>query len=307
MPRPERANLDRFGRLQFTRLGLRRRFGRDLYHWLRRASWPLLLLTIVGVYLTLNVAFACAYLGLGAQISSTDPGSFADTFFFSIQTMSTIGYGVMSPTDPVAEALVTVEAVVGMLATATATGLIFSKFATPTARIAFSRNLILRKYDGVPTLFMRLANERASFIVEARVQITFLRDEVSLEGEHMRRFHDLALARDASPIFAMGWTVMHPIDENSPLHGVTPEQLEEVDGAFLVSVSGIDETLSQTIHARHFYAHADVVWNARFADMISRLPDGKRAIDFAKLHEYEPLAEDAPELVVLQGESAVGE
>jgi inward rectifier potassium channel len=266
-----------------------------------------LLLTIVGAFLVLNLGFAGAYVVLDAEISDAVPGSFLDAFFFSVQTMSTIGYGAMSPLDTTAETLVTMEAVVGILITATATGLIFSKFATPTARIAFSRNLVIRKYDGVPTLFMRLANERASFIVEAKVQITFLRDEVSLEGEQMRRFYDLRLARDSSPVFAMGWTVMHPIDEESPLHGLTPSELEEVDGGFLIGVTGIDETLSQTVHARQYYGHDDVVWNARFVDMMGQLPDGKRSIDFSKLHEYEPLEPDAVELVVVEGASAVGE
>lgn len=307
MAKPQRALLDRRGRLEITKLGVRRQFGRDLYHWLRRASWPLFLTTIVAAYLILNLIFGGLYVLLDARISEAEPGSFADAFFFSIQTMSTIGYGVMSPIDPVAEMLVTAEAVVGLLCTATATGMLFAKFSAPTARIRFTNNLIIRKYDGVPTVFLRIANERASSIVEAKVRISYLRDEVSQEGEHMRRFYDLTLARDNSPVFALGWTVMHPIDEDSPLFDISPDDLDRMDAGFLVSLVGMDETLAQAVHARAYYSHRDLIWNARFVDMMKRMPDGKRAIDFSKLHEYEKLPADAIELVVVKDETAVGE
>lgn len=297
----------RRGQPEITRLGVSRAFGRDMYHWMRRASWPFLLSTIVCGYLLANLIFAILYVALDADISDVHDGSFLEAFYFSVQTMSTIGYGAMSPQDATAEFLVTAEAVVGLLITATTTGLIFAKFATPTARVNFSNNLIIRKYDGVPTLFMRLANERASFIVEAKVNVNVLRDETSKEGEHMRRFYQLKLARESSPVFGLGWTVMHPIDEESPLHGATPETLREEDAGFLVSVTGIDETLSEPVHARQFYSHDDIKWNARFADMMIKLEDGSRAVDFSKLHDWEPLEPDAVELVVIEGQSAVGE
>jgi inward rectifier potassium channel len=262
----------------------------DLYHFLVAAPWRWLIGLVVAAYAAANLLFALLYLAGGDCIENARPGSFADAFFFSVQTMATIGYGKLIPRTAYANSLVTLEALIGMLFVAMSTGLIFSKFARPAARVLFSNVAVVTPRDGVPTLQFRMANERANQIVEAQVRLMLTRDEVTREGETLRRFYDLPLARDRNAIFALTWTAMHAITPDSLLHGETAESLAASKTEFVVSLVGTDETIAQTIHARWSYLPAEIVWNARFADILTVLPDGRRLVDYARFHDTVPVA-----------------
>jgi inward rectifier potassium channel len=265
----------------------RRPFG-DVYHYLLNCSFGYLCVLLALVYTLTNALFALAYLAGGACIENARPGSFVDVFFFSVQTMATIGYGKMVPATPYANVLVTVEALTGLLGLAMATGLIFAKFSRPTARVLFSRVAVIATRDGVTSLIFRMANERNNQIVEAQLKLALLRDEVTREGEHMRRFHDLKLVRSMSHAFILSWTAVHPIGPDSPLAGHTLDTLRACNALFMVSLTGIEETFSQTVHARHTYLPEDVLFGARFVDVLDRGPDGRGRIDFTRFHDVVP-------------------
>jgi inward rectifier potassium channel len=269
---------------QILALGLRRPWFRDLYHRTLTIGWPSFLLGASALYIALNVAFALLYLLQRGSILESRPGNFADAFFFSVQTMATIGYGHMAPATLYANLLMTAETLFGLMFLAIATGLVFARFSRPTARVGFSRVAVVGPYNGKPTLSLRLANERRNQILQARVSLTLVRDEETGEGGMMRRFYDLKLARDHTPIFAMTFTIMHEIDRASPLYGVTPASLEAQHAELVVTASGVDETLSQTVHARHSYLPHEILWNHRFADMFGWTEGGRRAIDYRQFH-----------------------
>ena len=282
--------LSRNRRLAVEIVGTRSAGWRDLYHFLIGSSWWLVLAGVVLLFLLTNLLFAFCYLAID-WVAGARPGSFFDAFFFSIQTMGTIGYGVMYPKNVLANVLVTLESIVGLLGLALVTGLTFAKFSRPKARVIFSRVAVIAPRDGVPTLMFRVANERVSHVVEAHLQVTLLRDETTQEGEGVRKIHDLSLVRSQSPAFALTWTVLHPIARNSPLHGATPASLLEQEVEIVVTLIGIDETLSQTVHARHSYTADEILFNARFADVFSAKPSGERTLDLSKFHHTLPLVE----------------
>lgn len=270
----------------------RRRFG-DLYHSLLVAPWWQFFAALVGGYLTANALFAGLYMLLPGSIHGARPGSFADAYFFSVQTMATIGYGVMSPETTFAHALVATEAFVGLMGFAMATGLMLAKFARPTARILFSRVAVVSPRDGVPSFMFRMANERRNQVADGRLHVVLARNEKTTEGEAVRRFYDLELSRDRTALFALTWTAIHPITEHSPLAGKDAASLLSEGAEVIVSFVGIDDTFAQTIHTRHSYSPEDIKWGVRLADILSRLPDGRRALDYTKFHDVVPVAGDA--------------
>ncbi len=274
-------------------IGLRRHPGKDLYHTLLTASWGRLFALVAAAYVASNAVFAAGYLLLGDAIENARAGDFWDAFFFSVQTMATIGYGKMAPRTTAANALVAAEALIGLLGLALVTGLVFAKFSRPTARVLFSRVAVVRTYDGVCSLMFRVANERASQIVEAQLRVTMARNETTAEGDSVRRVHDLPLRRSSSSLFALTWTAIHPITPGSPLYGEDAASLRASETNVIASLTGLDESLSQTVHARYTYGPGQVVWNARLADVLADLPDGSRAIDYRRFHDVVPL-EPAP-------------
>jgi inward rectifier potassium channel len=227
------------------------------------------------------------YLAGGDCISGARPGEFSDAFFFSVQTLATIGYGAMSPRTGYAHLLVTVEAFAGTLFVAVVTGLVFSKFSRPTSRVMWSDKAIISVRDGVRSLMFRVANIRANQIVEAQVRVALARNEKTKEGESVRRFYDLKLVRERNVMFVLTWTVIHPITPDSPLFGMDQAQLTETMAQLVCSLIGIDETFSQTVHARHGYFASDIVWNQRFADIL-RDENGERLVDYAKFNDLLP-------------------
>ena len=257
----------------------------DIYHrLLTTPAWWLFVMLCVA-YVAFNVLFAALFVLQPDSIANVGSNRFADSFFFSVQTMATIGYGEMHPATVYANLLVTVEVLLGMTGLAVASGLVFARFSRPTARVMFSNVAVIAKHDGVLSLMFRAANQRRNEILEAQVSVSLLRDEVSGEGVQMRRFHDMAVARSRTPMFALSWTVIHPIDEQSPLFGESRESLLRAHAQVIVSIIGLDPTFSQTVHARHVYDAADLRWNHRLADILGRADDGRRSIDYRRFHD----------------------
>jgi inward rectifier potassium channel len=284
-PPDARRGPDHAGRITIIRSGAPTRISGDIYHFLLTSSWLRLVTLFALVYLGANAVFAGLYVVGSDSIEGARPGSFADAFFFSVQTMATIGYGHLGPHTTWAHALVTVESFVGLMGLALATGLIFAKFSRPTARVLFSRHAVITLRDGAPCLMFRLANQRGNQIVEARIHVVLARDETTLEGERLRRLSDLEMLRAQHALFALSWTAVHVLTPDSPLYGATAESLAAQGAEIIVSLTGIDESLSQTVHARHSYVAGDLVWGARFVDILSRTPDGRLRIDYARFHD----------------------
>jgi inward rectifier potassium channel len=259
----------------------------DFYHAFLRLPWWLALSGIVLTYLSLNACFAVAYLVFGG-IANARPGSFADAFYFSIQTMGTIGYGAMYPVRPLANLLVVGESILGLIVTAVATGLVFTKFSQSTARIVFTEQAVIAPMDGVPTLMFRLGNERGNTIIEAIVRVSIVRTERTKEGMIFYRMHDLRLTRERSPALSRSWTALHPITPDSPLHGHTPESLKSSETEVLITLVGLDDTSLQPVHARKRYLDGEVVWGARHADILSEEKDGQLVLDLRKFHTLTP-------------------
>jgi len=269
------------------RLGARRIATRDLYHLMLTASWPTFFAALALFYLVFNCGFAALYLLQPGSIAGGEQGYLADAFFFSVQTMATIGYGGMHPATFYANVVVSFEALLGMAGFAVAAGIVFARFSRPTARVLFSRVAVVTPHEGVPTLMFRCANERRNRILEAEAHVYFAREETSSEGSTLRRTYDLALARQRNPLFTLSWTVMHPIDDGSPLHGIDPDFLASEDATVVVNLMGTDETLSQTVFARHSYRADEILWGHRFVDILDRREDGRRTVDYRRFHDTE--------------------
>lgn len=260
---------------------------RDAYHSLLRMPWPGVLMAIAGAYLAINALFAWGYVLVGG-VYGAHPGSFRDAFFFSVQTMGTIGYGAMYPTETGAHVLVVAESVVGLIITALATGMVFARFTQTTGQLVFSEKACISPMNGVPTLSFRIGNDRASMIYEAQVRVAVIRTEKTTEGTTFYRLYDVTLARDRSPALARSWTVMHPITQSSPLYEMSPEMCVADEIELAVTVVGTDDTSLQPVHARRRYELSDIVWGARLADVLSERPDGQMILDVRRFHDLVP-------------------
>lgn len=265
----------------------------DAYHYLVRARWPITIGVMSATFLVTNILFATVYYAVGG-IAEVRPDSWLDHFFFSVETIGTIGYGVFHPATPTAHFLTVAETMVGMFGVALATGLVFSKFSRPKARVLFSKVAVVSDRDKVPTLMFRVANERQAYIMEATLKLTLLKSVKTAEGETLRRLIDLPLVRANSSAFVLSWTAMHQINRDSPLHGETPQSLMDADSEILVNFMGIDEVTSQTIHARYSYAPEEIFYGARLMDTFTTREDGKRQMDYGKFHEIEPWVVTVP-------------
>jgi len=265
-------------------VGLEEGRWRDAYHRLLTMPWHRFFALVLLGYIFVNGCFALGYYGLGDAIENAAPGSFLDVFFFSVQTLATIGYGKMAPHTLGANILVTLEALLGMIGLAVTTGLVFARFSRPTARVLFSRVAVVTRWEGTPSLMFRMANARGNQIVEARLKLTLIRSETTAEGQSVRRLHDLRLLRSEHAAFALTWTAVHPIDAASPLRGDDAESLRASRSDFVVSLTGIDEGLSQTIHARYGYRPEDLRFGVRFVDILTDV-QGESRIDYTRFHD----------------------
>ncbi|MBI1330606.1 MAG: ATP-sensitive inward rectifier potassium channel 10 [Alphaproteobacteria bacterium] len=260
----------------------------DIYHVILTTPWWGFFLTVAGAFVAVNGAFALLYL---AQPGSIADGrvSFWQAFLFSVQTMGSLNYNDMAPRTVYADVLVIFEAFFGILNLAIVTGVMYARFSRPFARVVFSHCLVMVDFDGVPTLMFRAANQRGNQILDASISVSLARQAMTREGIVMRRFEELELVRARSPLFALSWTVMHRLDERSPLYGFTIEQLKEGQTEFIVLLSGTDESLAEMVFARHTYSPDDILINRRFVDVITFTPGGRRIVDLSKFHDTVPM------------------
>jgi inward rectifier potassium channel len=268
-------------------LGDRRVPLRDFYHALLRRPWWVTIAAISGVFLVANTIFAVAYLIAGG-IAHAGPGSFGDAFFFSVETMGTIGYGAMYPESPAANLLMVAESITGLTLTALATGLVFAKFSRSTARVIFTREAAISPVEGVPTLMFRISNQRGNRIVDVQIRTVLVRKEISSEGNVFYRMLDLRLTRERALSLSRSWAVLHTIGPDSPLYGKTPEAIAADETEVGVMVVGLDETTMQPVHASHQYFDHQILWGARHADILSETADGNLIMDLNKFHDSEP-------------------
>jgi inward rectifier potassium channel len=269
-------------------LNATRRWHNDFYYAALTASWPQFLLLSAGLFLAINAVFAGLYMLQPGGIAGARDGDFGDAFFFSVETLATIGYGQMAPATRYANVLMTAEVLVGGVTLALVTGLAFARFSRPSARVLFSHVAVVGPMNGQPMLTLRIANERRNQVLQAEVRLSLVRDEQTAEGRYLRRFYDLKLARSQTPVFALTFLVMHPVDHDSPLFGATAESLAAENAELVLILTGLDTSVSQMIHARASYLADQVLFGRRFVDVIGALPDGRRAVDYSRFHDTVP-------------------
>jgi inward rectifier potassium channel len=267
----------------------------DLYLKLLARPWRWTIGLIVVFLLLQNLLFAVGYfLCNGVDGTSALRSEFSRAFFFSVETLGTIGYGTLYPTNMTAHLLVTAESITGILSTALITGVIFAKFSRIRVRVIFAKYAVISMVDGVPTLMIRVANERGDHIADANISLTLLRVGQTKEGHALARMIDLKLVRDRSPVFTRTWLVMHKIDETSPLFGLGPNELRDSFGEIVVSFAGVDNVSSQSIHAVDSYLDDEILWGARYVDMMHMNAAGRGRLDMGKFHFTES-TESVPE------------
>jgi inward rectifier potassium channel len=288
---PARINLEEY-RATLTRSAVARPEN-NFYHWLLGTSWTSFLLLVIFVYLGTNLLFAFAYLACGpGAITNTKPDSLIDVFYFSVQTMATIGYGQMTPVGHWPNSIVTFEAFFGIVYSALTTGLAFARFTRPTAGVRFSKVAVVGNHDGTRTLKFRVANDRSSHIVEAQLRLWLIAESMTSEGERYRRSIELALQRSESPVFSLTWTAMHSLDETSALNEYLGNSAIEQQWHLLITFTGYHESLANQVYARHVYLPRDVQQNATFIDIVTVLPDGGRVIDLSNFEKWVPSKSD---------------
>jgi inward rectifier potassium channel len=269
--------------------GLSRAVFHDLFHHFMTVSWPRLFATLAAFFLLFDVLFGFLYHLVPGCIANLSPPGFAGAFFFSVETLATVGYGDMHPQTLYGHAVAMAEIFVGLMSLALITGIMFARFSRPRARFLFTRNVVVRPVDGKLTLIVRAANQRQNVVQDASAQLRMLRDEITEEGFRIRRVIDLPLLRSQHPMFVLGWTLMHVIDDASPLRSETAESLHDSHATFILGVSGTDETTGQVLMARAEYSSEDIRWNATFHDILEEADDGTLHVDYAKFHDVEQL------------------
>jgi inward rectifier potassium channel len=287
-PHEPRAQHIRLGGLQMEALGLAGGFWSDLYYRSMTVSWPSFFAGAAAIFLALNGVFACVYYLGHDPIANAASGRFMDLLYFSIETLATVGYGDMHPQTDYGHLVATVEIFTGMSFLAVMTGLVFARFSRPRARFIFARHPIVAQHEGEPTLMIRVANARHNTISGATARLWLIRGERTAEGHYYRRYHQLALQRNENPVFALSWTVFHPIDETSRLYGASPEELAKADALLVLNISGLDDNSAQQLNARHTYSHELIRWRHRYVDISSSTNDGRLILDYRKFHDVTP-------------------
>jgi inward rectifier potassium channel len=283
--RTAKARIVRLGDREIIAEGLQLNFWADISHRCMTASWPAFILGAALVFLTFNAVFAIFYWVGDQPISNVPGGDYIDYFYFSIETLSTAGYGDMHPQSHYGHFIATIELFTGIFSMSLMTGLIFARFSRPNPRLLFARNPVVSNHEGVPTLMIRFANERHNIIGNASARLWLLRNEVSMEGGTFRRFVELQLVRSEHPALALSWTLYHVLDETSPLYGMTADDLAASKVTLVVVVSGYDIIAAQTIHARQSYDHPDIRFGHRYADILDTSDDGRLRIDYGRFHD----------------------
>jgi inward rectifier potassium channel len=264
----------------------------NIYHTLVTLSWTKFNTIILIAYLIINLLFACVYyfvIGvdqLGGMQTSTEHHKFLEAFFFSAQTITTVGYGRISPSGVTASAVAALESLFGLLSFALATGLLYGRFSRPTAKIIFSNNSLIAPFKEGKAFMFKIANARTNPLIEIEASMFVAYDE-TVNDKSTRRFQSLKLEISKISFLALSWTIVHPIDEDSPLNAISEEDLKSMNAEFFILIKAVDDTYAQQVHARSSYRSEDVVWNAKFRNIIEQTQEGKMAIDINRIHEYD--------------------
>ena len=283
--RTSKSRIVRFGGREIITEGPHLSFWADISHRCMTASWPAFIAGAATVFVAFNAAFALLYWIGNQPISNVAGGAYIDYLYFSIETLSTAGYGDMHPQTHYGHFIAAVELFTGIFSMSLMTGLIFARFSRPNARLLFANHPVISNHDGKPTLMVRFANERHNIIGNASARVWLLRNEVSLEGVSFRRFYELPLVRSEHPALALSWTLYHVLDEKSPLYGLDADDLDAAGVSLVVVVSGYDVVAAQTVHGRRSYDHSDIRFGHRYADILDSSEDGRLIIDYGKFHE----------------------
>ena len=281
----EKPQLIKFGHREIETLGLSQGFWTDLYHRAMAVYWPVFFGSAAALFVTLNAIFALLYWLGHEPIANAEGNGPLAYFYFSIETLATVGYGDMHPQTNYGHLIATVEIFTGMSFLAVMTGLIFARFSRPRARFVFADYPVVTAHQGQPTLMMRVANARNNTMSQATARLWLVRLEYTAEGHQLRRFHELKLERQEHPMFALSWTIFHPIDKTSPLHGLTERDLAGTDAALVLNISGVDDSSAQQLYARHVYSWRDIRWQHRYRNITSVSPQGGVLLDYTKFHE----------------------
>jgi inward rectifier potassium channel len=283
--RMSKSRVIAFGDREIVTEGLDLSFWADISHRSMTASWPSFIASVVLVFVVLNAAFGLLYWFGDQPVSNVARNDYLDYLYFSIETLSTAGYGDMHPQTHYGHFVSAVELLTGIFSMSVMTGLIFARFSRPSARLLFANNPVISTYEGQPTLMVRFANERHNMIGNASARLWFLKNTITKEGQTVRRFNELSLLKNEHPALALSWTLFHVIDENSQLFNLDADDLKAASVALVVVVTGYDVVAAQTIHARKSYDHTDIRFGQRYADILENLDDGRIRIDYGKFHD----------------------
>lgn len=290
----------RVGAYELTKKGATRYDWRDPYHIAVSLSWPGFLLLFVVLELALNTIFASLYLLSPGSIANARPGALSDAFFFSLETLATVGYGVMAPATLYGHIVSAIEIIVGMAFVAIMTGLTFVRFSRPRGKFLWAEQAVVARHNGRRTLMIRLANGRAGLMTEAHARLGALIAEHTQEGQYFRRIHDLPLSRSRLPLFALTWTLMHEINEASPLYGLDAESFGKSDIRLFVAVEAHDRALAADVSDMHDYSVDRVAFGMRYADAVTVDAQGHTIADLGRLSLLEV---DDPQHVPLEAVS----
>lgn len=278
----------RSGQVEFVKVNTDAWRWRDVYRWLLSLRWPHFAALVGALYIALNLLFATLYAVDANSIAGTTGGQwFYDCFFFSVQTLATVGYGHMYPQTLYGHIVTTIEIMSGLFLLAVMAGLIFVRFSRPIARVAFSKSIVIAPLNGRPTLMVRVGNENHHSMVEAEFRIMFSRDEPLIEGGDFRYFYNLKLHFDRLTVFPAALTLRHVIDETSPLYKATPESLESGRALFFVSVVGVDPVIAAAVQTQQDYTWRDVRFGERFVEIYSEHGGARLTVDYGRLHDTE--------------------
>jgi inward rectifier potassium channel len=265
--------------------GLAHGFWTDLYHRSMTISWPVFFGTAAAIFVVLNAVFAFLYWLGNEPIANVAGNTSLALFYFSVETLATVGYGDMHPQTHYGHFIATTEIFTGMSFLAVMTGLIFARFSRPRARFIFANHPVVTIHEGRPTLMIRIANERNNTISQAMARLWLIRMETTAEGTQFRRYYELLLDRSEHPMFMLSWSIFHVIDETSPFYGATPADLAAADAALALNVSGVDDNSAQYLYARKLYNHQHIRWKHRYRDITSFSEQGIMVIDYSVFHE----------------------
>jgi inward rectifier potassium channel len=280
-----RGQVVRIGGREIIAEGLQLSFWADISHRCMTASWPAFILGAAGVFLAFNAVFAFIYWLGNDPVANVPDKAYIDYFYFSIETLSTTGYGDMHPQTHYGHFVAAVELFTGIFSMSLMTGLVFARFSRPSARLLFADSPVISHHEGVPTLMLRFANERHNIIGNATARLWMFKNIVTEEGLPFRRFFELPLQRSEHPALALSWTLQHALDESSPLYGMSQEEFSALDVSLVLVVSGYDVVAAQTVHARKSYDHAAIRFGHRYVDVLSTSKDGRVRIDYGRFHD----------------------